>query len=186
MRQLKTLTIGFSSLDSELLCCEPSRMLKSPALFAPLTLLAILSTLVACGPQEDWVPHTTQDYGNVCINTDTWVGGAQPDITLEADQVVTFSVLALACYQSSCTRNQSISCSVTQEGRLLTLRSSATWESNEAAGAACTTDCGYLIGSCDTQPLAAGSYLVQHGELEMTLEVPGTVNSCPSALHGIH
>lgn len=50
----------------------------------------------------------------------------------------------------------------------LTINASATVESKSGS---CTEDCGPLVVSCETEPLAAGNYKLVFGEVEGTLTV---------------
>lgn len=91
-------------------------------------------------------------------------------VTYEAGQPVFFRVTVDECL-SACIEEEVASCSVTRDGDRLVVRS--TFSYDEPAGAqACIALCHSLEAVCESEPLEAGSYQVEHGDTTYPLVVP--------------
>lgn len=122
-----------------------------------------LVLLGACAPQEVETEHV--DEGRACLES------AQ-------DGVNVVGVDFEQCLSSSCDELLESSCTTTLEGTTLTIEAAATIRSK---GGTCTADCGLVTASCETPPLAAGTYTVVYGGGSMELTVPGDTRVCADA-----
>jgi hypothetical protein len=135
-----------------------------------------------CGSGE--LPEPVVEYvdqGDLCFFADEAggpVAGTQ-DFVDGSKLVVTVAVPE--CLSMSCDVNRVAACEVQQQGAVLVVTSYLAYEPVEAApGMPCTMDCGRLVASCESAPLAAGSYTVVLGGASHALAVPSTLDApCP-------
>lgn len=139
---------------------------------------AILSS--ACGMIAQWQAHSAENRGRVCLGDNASLG--QADISLSADAALSFTVALVDCLSSSCSRNARANCNVEVQGTILTITSSAEWETASGDDIACTADCLTLSGGCTTPVLAAGTYTVKHGDKAVDVTIPGMSPACPPGL----
>jgi len=114
----------------------------------------------------------TSDVGKLCVyaTTPASPGANSPEQSFVSDQQIYVSVTLDNCL-SACIRNEVASCSVAKEGQRLIVSSNFSYDKPEA-GKACIALCNSLSAVCQTEPLSAGSYVVEHGSDEYTLTVP--------------
>lgn len=115
--------------------------------------LGLLASTLACNSTTE---TTYDDVGRACVS-----GAANEPHSVEVD----FHV----CLSSSCDSVVESMCETTLSGNELTINATATVSSS---GGACTADCGQLLVTCETPPLAAGDYDLIFGDLQGTLTVP--------------
>jgi hypothetical protein len=93
--------------------------------------------------------------------------------TYPAGQPVNVAVHFPTCLSHNCSVDRKTSCSAAFEAgsdQRLVVDSFGSFE--EKTQSACATDCGNLIARCSTPPLAAGTYVFEHGGASVTLTVP--------------
>lgn len=78
------------------------------------------------------------------------------------------SVLFPTCL-SSCSREVEAWCSISVQGSQITVQSRA---SVEREGGSCTDECGQLVASCVSEPIAAGVFQLRHGEVSAEVTLP--------------
>jgi hypothetical protein len=145
------------------------------------TILTALLAAAACGAGKE--EHEVIDAGRLCVSPP----GAQDPIAapaerfLPADQPLTVTVQLDGCLSSSCDIARSATCSVTRSGDVLQVKSTLAWTST--GDNACTEDCGFLVATCTSDPLSAGTYTVEHGDRSATIVVGGTNGPCPDLVH---
>jgi hypothetical protein len=118
---------------------------------------------------------TFQDQGELCVvPRGTEVENVflpPPAVAFEANGAATITVRAPTCLSSSCSKNAKAQCSVVIDGNVIHVTSTASYY-NE--GETCTDDCGALVSRCETPPLAAGIYFLDHGSDHVVLMVPSS------------
>lgn len=119
--------------------------------------LAVASALSACGTVTSF-----EDEGELCFRS-TPAGQVEVKVRFPT------------CLSSSCSREPETSCSISVEGRQLTVSSRG---SVECEGGTCTDDCGELAARCVSEPLADGAYQLRHGaaSAEVTLPAEGELS----------
>lgn len=123
------------------------------------TSLALVAlTLAACGTEDDGVPESLVDSGQV-----ERVGTSG----------LRFDVTANACLSSSCDLDRRATCTVTRSGDVILITSRFGWVSGSGdADQLCTADCSELTATCSLdEALPDGTYTVRHGDDEATLVV---------------
>lgn len=129
-----------------------------PRSLRPLSLLVTL----ALGACTDEVEHV--DTGRACVR------GAP-------EQAHEVSVDFGLCLSSSCDEVVESSCTATLDGDTIVVEASATVRSSSRGP--CTLDCRPAVASCQTPPLAEGTYTIVYGEDQVPLTVPlGDQSTC--------
>jgi hypothetical protein len=134
----------------------------------------LLTMLVACS-----VRHELENQGAVCLTADTpvdWSWRYTPQILAEGAPVGVF-YLVQTCLSRSCDIDRSASCTATVEGDRIIVESRAGY--TRKSGNVCTDDCGFLHAACETPPLTAGTYQVDHGDDTITLSIPSEHPEAP-------
>ncbi len=121
-----------------------------------------LVLLGAC-TSEDETEHV--DVGGACVEGEQ---GQAHDVAVD------FRL----CLSSSCDELVEASCTTTLEGNTLTVEASATVRSKSGPNVSCTLDCGSVTTSCETPPLAPGTYTLVYGEESVELGVPTATQTC--------
>jgi hypothetical protein len=128
--------------------------------------------LVGCGSSAE---VSLVDQGSICLvpaGPERSSGDTSP-ATYVANQAVTV-VMSATCLSGMCTSKASASCSVKMlEGSMFKVTSRATFKVE--SDSKCTSGCTVVTAHCKTGNLPPGSYLFQHGDEQVTLEVPSTV-----------
>ena len=119
----------------------------------------LLPLLLSACNTEEWVPYSLEDEGSLCLSG-------------EADGEGTVQVVADTCLSSSCSRSAVSSCTATEEGRVIAVHASFSWEELEGDKVECTADCGILMATCTVGPLAAGAYSLEMGATSADAEIP--------------
>jgi hypothetical protein len=128
-------------------------MLASMRLSFTILALSLSASTLGC----DRTTETTYvDVGRACIS-----GAADEPHSVEVD----FHV----CLSSSCDSVVESMCEASLSGTELTINATATVSSSSGA---CTADCQQLLVTCETDPLPAGDYELNFGDLQGTLTVP--------------
>jgi hypothetical protein len=116
------------------------------------------------------------DEGRVCAyaaHPDEAKGKTQE---FDAGQRVFFTVTYDECL-SACIRNEVATCTVAREGSTLVVESDFAFDEPDGKQA-CIAVCYALDATCETDPLEAGSYRVDHGDDSYTFVVPSTAEPC--------
>ncbi len=95
-----------------------------------------------------------------------------------AGNSVELLVVMESCVSSSCTSDIAATCEASMTGSQITVTSAGSYSEDTGLGG-CTDDCRAVSATCSTGPLQPGSYTVVHGEDELVLEVPASVESAP-------
>lgn len=125
--------------------------------------LAGLLWLGACSGRDDETEHV--DVGGACVSGEQ----GQPH-----DVAVDFGL----CLSSSCDELVEASCTAMLEGTTITVEASATVRTKTGRNVACTADCNSATASCDTPPLAPGTYTLVYGDDSVELTVPVATATC--------
>lgn len=97
-------------------------------------------------------------------------------LALRAGKTLVFGAYApSACINEQCDDAPTLQCWVEQEGTTLTVRSR--YRARHKTDSQCSENCREVTAGCPTEPLAAGTYTVKHGEKSITLKVPSVLRS---------
>ena len=106
--------------------------------------------------------ETFENEGQLCVRS------TQTDS--EAERLLV-TVQVPTCLSSSCDTPLAAQCAVAQQGDRIAVTSFALVQRR---GNECTSDCRFVQAECQSEPIAAGRYTVQHGEFEGPIELPST------------
>lgn len=146
-----------------------------------LTAGALFLCAAACADDEHWTKRTSENRGMLCfvpreaalatLDED----GARLSWRLEPDAPLTAYVEGHNC-MSACSRHQRAHCSLSVEGRKITLTSKFDWE-EPGEDKPCVLSCIKAVATCTTStPLTVGSYTLQHGDELLELNIPSDVS----------
>ena len=140
--------------------------LASATIVIPLVILTLAPS--ACGGPD----VEASDVGKLCVYATAPAnpGANSPAQSFASEKQIHVSVTLDNCL-SACIRNELASCSVAQQGQRLIISSGFSYD-DPAAGEACIALCNSLSAVCQTGPLAAGNYVIEHGDDEYALSVP--------------
>ncbi len=115
-----------------------------------------------------------EDLGALCPSPADHTGPYDATMVFAAGESITFSVAYEQCLSSSCDINRQMSCEVVTDGTQIVVHSQGRF--TERGGyVSCTEDCGMLAAECTSEPLAAGDYVIVHGEDRIALTIPSSV-----------
>lgn len=119
---------------------------------------------LALGACADEVEHV--DTGRACVRGEP---GQGHEVTVDFD----------LCLSSSCDEVVESSCTTTLDGNTVIVDASVTVRSDPRGP--CTLDCNSPVVTCQTPPLAEGTYTLVYGEDQVPLTVPlGGQSTCTS------
>jgi hypothetical protein len=133
---------------------------------------ALLLALCAC----DSDPVVMEDVGKVCMFAGPPDSGFTQMFTIGIVSTIHFG--ELPC--TGCDLEQQASCTVTAEGTMLRIHTTASWvPSNKICNEACT-----LTADCTTEPLAEGAYNITFGPVQgFFLTIPSQLPSPPCLMY---
>jgi hypothetical protein len=141
--------------------------------------LPVLVTLLGCAPREHIV---LDDVGRVCaFEPGSLEFDPSAPQSFAADAPLTVRVLVDEC-PLGCNEDFDARCTVERTGNTLRVTSQGSWTQSDP-DLACAAVCAPVIATCETGPLEAGTYTVELGDEEMTVEVPGDVPEPPCAIN---
>jgi hypothetical protein len=136
-----------------------------PDLFVVVVLLG-----AACGDVRRF-----ENEGRICVAatveaTHSAVRGQVPSPQQFGEgQPLFIEVMMPTCLSSSCSHDIEAVCAAAVDGAAIVVSSHGSFREG---GVSCSADCGFLLASCSTGPLAAGTYEVRHGAERISLTIP--------------
>jgi len=132
----------------------------------------VIGDPIAAGPQ------VVVTEGDMCVyaNEPPFFPGTQQLTVLGEGDVLVVQVTLPGCLSSTCTMDRVASCRIVQDGRQLVVESSFGYVPLQ--GPSCTKDCVTLFATCESEPLAEGSYDLIHGDDVTPLQVPSRGEAC--------
>lgn len=116
--------------------------------------------------------------GAVCAVSQAAADNWRDQQAFSAGNPVHLRYFAGTCLSSSCDTDREASCSVRLEGSVLVVESRMGWSSKQGM-VACTDDCQRMSVTCESPPLAAGTYTIRHGDHEVPLTIPSEPAQAP-------
>ncbi len=147
--------------------------MHNPRRFDAALILVIALGLVlgACVRQNEVI---FEDQGALCAMPDGYSGPYDATMLFESGDRITIRVAYEGCLSSSCDVNRHMSCEVVTDGTTLVVHSQGGFTEREGS-VSCTEDCGFLEAECSSSPLSAGEYIIVHGDDQLPLTVPSSV-----------
>ena len=133
-------------------------------------------------PKPGWSKVVVDDQVPICVFTGfaaqfeaKFLKDAKKQV-LKAGEPVVIGPYGPWCVHETCDDLPSLQCNVEREGNTLVVHSHY-WGFHKN-GAACTTEtCRPVNAGCETPPLEAGKYTIQHGEQSFKLKIPSVLRS---------
>jgi hypothetical protein len=133
-------------------------------------------------PAPGWFKVLIRDQVPICVFTDYAAHHEAQFIEqvtkqkLSADASVVMGAFGPWCVNEACDDLPSLECAVKREGNTLVV-SSRYWGTRKYGATCKDVVCRQVTAGCQTPPLEAGVYTVQHGERSFEFRVPGVLRS---------
>lgn len=145
---------------------------------------------LALGGCGGWAPQSLTTGGSLCLwgsvassvapaDRDTPLTEPESPVALEANTPTAWTWDPEVCMSGSCSANRVASGSAGVTGSVITVTTSATWDSALGLGLRCSLDCRRPSALFEVPALAPGTYTLKHGGREASLTVPSTMPPCP-------
>lgn len=159
---------------------QPAPLTQAQPEPAPAPKEPVIPERMAKYPKPGWSKHVVDDQGPLCV----FSGFADQELTkfpaeakkqtLKANASVVMGSFAGWCVSEKCDDLPSLQCSVRREGDTLVVHTH--YWGYRKDGSSCTNEiCRPVSAGCETPPLEAGKYTIQHGDKSYPLKIPSVL-----------
>ncbi len=138
--------------------------------------LLFLFTLVACNQDRSESHNETSSELQACV-VKTGDSFFLPETEYQADAPLDVVIRYRGCLSGSCSDNYAGNCTVTRDGNTLNVVGEVSWTEQTGFALSCTSDCRAPSGTCQTDPLPAGTYTLVLAEQTTTFVVGSSTSA---------